>query len=105
MELLLDLLREACVIQLIMADHLGGCAVVCVFLRDTEDQHALSLGKERMAELSVRIPAGEHPRYPDRHDDMTHFNADGAKVIAGLVADWMRDTADLAHLIRTEKTR
>ena len=63
----------------------------------------LSLGKEKTAELFVQIPAGEHPRYPDGHDDMTHFNAGGAKVIAGLVADWMRATADLAHLIRTEE--
>ena len=50
----------------------------------------LSLGEERTAELFVRLSPGEHPDFPEGHNDMTHFNAHGAKAIAGLVAEGMR---------------
>ena len=50
----------------------------------------LRLGPEKTAELFVRLAPGEHPDFPDGHDDKTHFNAYGAKIIAGLVADEMR---------------
>ena len=50
----------------------------------------LSLGEEKTAELFVRLAPGEHPDFPDGHDDKTHFCAYGAKVIAGLVAEELR---------------
>ncbi len=46
----------------------------------------LELGEDGAAELFVRLAPGEHPDFPDGHDDRTHFNAYGAQVIAGLVA-------------------
>ncbi len=45
----------------------------------------LSLGPEKTAELFVRLAPGEHPDFPDGHDDKTHFNAAGARAVAGLV--------------------
>jgi lysophospholipase L1-like esterase len=50
----------------------------------------LSLGEEKTAELFVRIAPGENPDFPDGHDDKTHFNAEGAKIICGLVAEGLR---------------
>ena len=50
----------------------------------------LSLGEEKTAELFVRLAPGEHPDFPEGHDDKTHFNAHGAEVICGLVAEEMR---------------
>lgn len=49
----------------------------------------LELGQEKTAELFVRLAPGKHPDFPDGHDDKTHFNADGAAVIARLVAAWL----------------
>lgn len=46
----------------------------------------LSLGESKTAELFVRLSPGEHADFPDGHNDLTHFNAHGAKVIASLVA-------------------
>ena len=34
----------------------------------------------------MRLQPGENPDFPDGHNDLTHFNAYGAKVIAELVA-------------------
>ena len=62
----------------------------------------LSLGEEKTAELFVRLAPGEHPDFPDGHDDKTHFNAHGAKVIAGLVADLMRQEPACAPFLREE---
>ncbi len=50
----------------------------------------LSLGPEKTAELFVRLAPGEHPDFPDGHDDKTHFNATGARAVAGLVAAEMK---------------
>ena len=62
----------------------------------------LSLGEEKTAELFVRLAPGEHPDFPDGHDDKTHFNAHGAKVIAGLMADLMRQEPACAPFLREE---
>lgn len=51
----------------------------------------LSLGEEKTAELFVQLQPGEHPDFPNGHDDKTHFNAEGAKVICSLVVDLMRE--------------
>lgn len=53
----------------------------------------LSLGEEKTAELFVRLSPGEHPDFPNGHSDMTHFNADGAKILAGLVAQALKEDA------------
>ena len=58
------------------------------------------LGPERTAELFVRLAPGEHPDFPDGHDDKTHFNAHGAEVIAGLVADELRRLPRCAGYMR-----
>lgn len=50
----------------------------------------LSLGEEKTAELFVRLAPGEHPDFPNGHDDKTHFNAEGAKIICGLIVDALR---------------
>ncbi|MGN1019612.1 MAG: rhamnogalacturonan acetylesterase [Aristaeellaceae bacterium] len=62
----------------------------------------LSLGEEKTAELFVRLAPGEHPDFPDGHDDKTHFNAHGAQVIAGLVADLMRRQPACAPFLKTD---
>ncbi|MBQ8554513.1 MAG: rhamnogalacturonan acetylesterase [Clostridia bacterium] len=56
----------------------------------------LSLGEEKTAELFVRLAPGEHPDFPNGHDDKTHFNAGGARRICALVAEALR---------RNERTR
>ena len=50
----------------------------------------LSLGAEKCAELFVQLAKGEHPKYPEGHDDRTHFNAHGAQMIAALVAEGLK---------------
>ncbi|MBQ8109086.1 MAG: rhamnogalacturonan acetylesterase [Clostridia bacterium] len=55
-------------------------------LKADSRQLYIDLGPEKTAELFVRLAPGEHPDFPDGHDDKTHFNAKGAKTIAALVA-------------------
>lgn len=62
----------------------------------------LSLGEDKTAELFVRLAPGEHPDFPDGHDDKTHFNAHGAQVIAGLVAGLMRQEPACAPFLKEE---
>ena len=62
---------------------------LCDLKKDSRDLY-LKLGEEKTAELFVRLAPGEHPGFPEGHDDKTHFSACGAKTIAGLVADEMR---------------
>ena len=62
---------------------------LCDLKRDSRELY-LRLGEEKTAELFVRLAPGEHPDFPEGHDDKTHFNAYGAKVICGLVAEEMR---------------
>ena len=60
----------------------------------------LALGEEKTAELFVRLRPGEHPDFPDGHDDKTHFNADGAYAMAGLVAEELRRIPACAAFLR-----
>lgn len=60
----------------------------------------LDLGQDKAAGLFVRLAPGEHPDFPNGHDDRTHFNAHGARVIAGLVAKELRSIPACAALIR-----
>ncbi len=60
----------------------------------------LSLGPEKTAELFVRLAPGEHPDFPDGHDDRTHFNARGAEAMAALVARELRKYPECAAFLK-----
>lgn len=62
-------------------------------LKAASRQLYLSLGQAAAAELFVRLAPGEHPDFPLGHDDKTHFNAHGARKIAVLAADLLRQDA------------
>ena len=62
---------------------------LCDLKQDSRELY-ISLGEEKTAALFVRLAPGEHPDFPDGHDDKTHFNAYGAKTMARLVAEEMR---------------
>lgn len=62
---------------------------LCDLKTDSRELY-LKLGEEKTAELFVRLAPGEHPDFPDGHDDKTHFNAYGARIICALVADELR---------------
>ena len=63
----------------------------------------LSLGEEKTAELFVRLAPGEHPDFPDGHDDKTHFNAYGANEICKLVVGEMRAYPVCAKYLKDEE--
>ena len=60
----------------------------------------LALGEEETATLFVRLAPGEHPDYPEGHEDRTHFCAKGSAVIAGLVASELAADPRCAHVLR-----
>lgn len=60
----------------------------------------MSLGQEKTAGLFVRLSPGENPDFPNGHDDLTHFNAYGAEVVAGLVAKALAAHERCAPLLR-----
>lgn len=62
----------------------------------------LKLGKERTAELFVRLAPGENEEFPEGHEDFTHFNALGAKVIAALAARELLEIPVSAPYIRPD---
>ena len=62
----------------------------------------LSLGEEKTAELFVRLKPGEHPGFPEGHDDKTHFNAYGATEICRLVVREMRAYPVCAGFLKEE---
>ncbi|MBR6185676.1 MAG: rhamnogalacturonan acetylesterase [Clostridia bacterium] len=62
---------------------------LCDLKRDSRELY-LRLGEEKTAELFVRLAPGEHPDFPDGHDDKTHFNAFGAETICRLVVQEMK---------------
>lgn len=72
----------------------------CLDLEMASRRLFLSGTQEDVASLFVRLSPGEHPKYPDGHDDKTHFNAYGAKKIAGLVASLMAQEPRLHGLVR-----
>ncbi|MBR2798671.1 MAG: rhamnogalacturonan acetylesterase [Clostridia bacterium] len=59
-----------------------------------------SLGEQKTAELFVRLAPGEHPDFPEGHDDRSHFNAHGAQVIAGLVAEELKKLPQCAGFMK-----
>lgn len=60
----------------------------------------LSLGEAETEKLFVRLAPGEHPDFPDGHNDRTHFNADGARAICALVVAGMRKYPALAGYLK-----
>lgn len=72
---------------------------LCDLKRATRELY-LALGQEKVAGLFVRLAPGEHPDFPDGHDDRTHFNANGAEVVAGLVARALREEPACAPFFR-----
>jgi len=62
----------------------------------------LSLGEEKTAELFVRLAPGENPDFPNGHDDKTHFNAEGARIICGLVAKSLREDERTRAWVKAE---
>lgn len=52
----------------------------------------IELGKDKSQELFLWVKPGESPNYPEGKEDNTHFNDHGAKVIAGLVAECVRES-------------
>ena len=59
-----------------------------------------SLGEQKTAELFVRLAPGENPDFPEGHDDRSHFNAHGAQVIAGLVANELKKLPQCAGFMK-----
>ena len=74
--------------------------VPCLDLKMASRALYLSGTEEETAQLFVRLAPGEHPDFPDGHDDKTHFNADGARKIAGLVADMMGKEPRLQRFVK-----
>ena len=60
----------------------------------------LEMGEEKCAELFVVIPAGTDPNHPEGHNDKTHFNAYGAKVIGELVVEGLRQDKRTAKYVK-----
>ena len=71
-------------------------------LKQASRELYLSLGEEKTAELFVRLAPGEHPGFPDGHDDKTHFNAFGADAICRLVAAGMRKLPCCAGFLKED---
>ena len=59
-----------------------------------------SLGEQGTAELFVRLAPGENPDFPEGHDDRSHFNPHGATVIAGLVAEGLKQLPECAGYLK-----
>lgn len=61
-------------------------------------------GKENSKLLFLQLKPGEHPNYPEGKDDNTHFNELGARLIAQLVLEGIRNLKlDLANRIINKK--
>ncbi|MBW4081908.1 rhamnogalacturonan acetylesterase [Paenibacillus sp. S150] len=56
------------------------------------------LGEEGSRQLFMHLPANSHPNYPQGITDDTHFCKEGAARVAQLVAEAIRQSAELAAL-------
>ncbi len=63
----------------------------------------LSASPEETEKLFVVLKPGEHPDFPEGHEDKTHFNAFGAERIAGLVAGMMEEEPRLKRYMKNPK--
>ena len=62
----------------------------------------LALGEEKAAELFVRLKPGEHPDFPEGHNDKTHFNAFGAETVCALVVRKMAGIPACAAFLKPD---
>lgn len=60
------------------------------------------LGEAETATLFVNLRPGEDPAYPEGHEDKTHFNAHGARMIAALVAAGLSRDERTAGILRPD---
>jgi lysophospholipase L1-like esterase len=64
------------------------------------------LGKETSKLLFLQLKPGEHPNYPEGKEDNTHFNELGARLIAQIVLQGIRDQKlELAERIKVVKPK
>ena len=75
-------------------------SVPLIDLKNRSRELYLSLGEKEAEKLFVVLRPGEHPDFPEGHEDRTHFNAYGAEVIAGLVAEEMRRIPECREWVR-----
>jgi lysophospholipase L1-like esterase len=63
-------------------------------------------GAEPSRKLFLQLKPGENPNYPNGIEDNTHFSPEGAKVMAGLVVDSIRELhLPLAKFLKKEAAR
>ncbi|MBQ1876997.1 MAG: rhamnogalacturonan acetylesterase [Selenomonas sp.] len=61
------------------------------------------LGPEKAKELFCNLAPGEHPNYPDGHEDDTHYCEVGAELVAGLFTTLLRQSKlELRNYLREE---
>jgi lysophospholipase L1-like esterase len=77
---------------------------LCDLSRASREMY-LRLGPAETAKLFVRLSPGEDPAYPQGHDDLTHFNAGGARRIAALAAAEMARDPRCRPYIRTTEEK
>ena len=73
--------------------------IPCIDLKRMSRALYLRLGPEGTARLFVRLPPGAHPDFPLGHEDLTHFNLEGARRVAALAASALLAQDALAGLI------
>lgn len=72
----------------------------CIDLYTASRELFIAIGRAETAKYFVHIEPGENPDFPDGHDDPTHFNAEGAEAICGLIVDRMRQDARLKAFVK-----
>lgn len=72
---------------------------------DKRSQELLTdLGPEKSKLLYLHLEPGAHPNYPDGEEDDTHFNELGARMMAQLVLDEIRQLdLELVDLVKAKK--
>lgn len=75
-------------------------SVSCIDLDKKSQQLYQRLGQENSKLLFLQLKSGEHPNYPEGREDNTHFNELGARLIAQLVLEEIRNlNLELANRI------
>ena len=73
---------------------------LCDLKKDSRELY-LKLGQDEAKKLFVQLAPGEHPDFPDGHNDQTHFCLYGARIIAALVARELAAHPCCARFIRS----
>ena len=77
----------------------ASCGIpLCDLSQDSRELYH-RLGKAETAKLFVQLAPGEHPDFPDGHDDFTHLNEYGARVIAELVVGEMQQLPECRDFV------